>query len=117
LTLWFGLVFMALVVAFTWLTHHTLEDELRNRTWQKDYPEHPDWKLHGSFSEEEVQDISHELMASAVGWSVPLAAFALFGGYWLARHSLRPIANVNRQLQTKNSGNLAEPISLPEVVY
>ena len=114
LTLWFGLVFIGLVAAFTFLTHHTLEDELRNRTWQKDYPDHPDWKLHGSFSDAEVQDISHELMGSVVGWSVPLAIFALFGGYWLARHSLRPIASVNRQLQTKNSGNLAEPISLPE---
>jgi len=115
LTVWFGLVFLGLVAAFTFLTHHTLEDELRNRTWQKDYPDHPDWKLHGSFSEAEVQDISRELMASAVGWSVPLAVIALVGGYWLARHSLRPIASVNRQLQTKNSGNLGEPISLPEM--
>ena len=117
LTVWFGLVFLALVAAFTFLTHHTLEEELRDRNWQKDYPDHPDWKLHGSFSEAEVQDISRELMASAVGWSVPLAVVALLGGYWLARQSLRPIASVNRQLQTKNSGNLGEPISLPEMDY
>jgi len=115
LTVWFGLVFLALVAAFTFLTHHTLEEELRDRSWQKDYPDHPDWKLHGSFSEAEVQDISRELMASAVGWSVPLAVIALLGGYGLARHSLRPIASVNRQLQTKNSGNLGEPIFLPEM--
>ena len=115
LTVWCGLVFLVLVVAFTFLTHHTLEDELRDRTWQKDYPDHPDWKLHGSFSEDEVRDISHELMESVAVWSVPLAALALLGGYWLAQHSLRPIASVNRQLQTKNSGNLGEPISLREM--
>lgn len=115
LTIWFGLVFLALVVTFTLLTHHTLEDELRNRAWQKDYPDHPDWKLHGSFSESEVEDISGELVESAVSWSIPLAVLALLGGYWLAERSLRPIASVNRQLQTKNSGNLGDPISLPEM--
>ena len=115
LTVWFGLGFLAVVVAFTFLTHHTLETELRQKTWQKDYPDHPDWKLHGSFSETEVADISNELLESALVWSVPLVVVALAGGYWLARHSLRPIASVNRQLQIKNSNNLGEPIRLPEM--
>lgn len=114
LTVWFGLVFLAIVAAFTLLSHHTLEMELRQKTWQKDYPEHPDWKLHGSFSEEEVQDISSELIESAMLWVVPLAILALASGYWLAYQSLRPIANVNRQLEAKNSSNLREPIALPE---
>jgi signal transduction histidine kinase len=115
LTVWFGLVFLALVAAFTFLTRHTLETELRQKSWQKDYPDHPDWKLHGSFSEAEVTDITDELMESAMLWSVPLVVAALAGGYWLARHSLRPIVNVNRQLQLKNSDNLGEPIQLPEM--
>jgi hypothetical protein len=65
LAVWFGLVFLALVAAFTFLTRHTLETELRQKTWQKNYPDHPDWKLHGSFSEAEVVDITNELMESA----------------------------------------------------
>ena len=114
LTVWFGLVFLGIVAVFTFLTHRTLEEELRNRTWQKDYPNHPDWKLHGSFSEDEVRDISGELMESAMLWSIPMVVAALFGGYRMAQHSLRPIASVNRQLEAKHLGNLGQPITLPE---
>jgi len=116
LTVWFGLVFLSLVVAFTFLTRHTLETKLRQQTWQNDFPDHPDWKLHGSFLETEVANIvAEELMKSAMIWSVPVVVLALAGGYWLARFSLRPIASVNRQLRTKDSRNLSEPIQLPEM--
>ena len=114
MTVWVGLVFLAIVALFTFLTRHTLEQELRNKNWQNDYPNHPDWKLHGSYSEDEVQDIASALMVSALVWSVPLIITALVGGYWMAHHSLRPIAGVNRQLAKKTSENLAEPIQLSE---
>jgi len=114
LILWFVLTFAVMALAFTALIHYTLESELRNKNWQQDYPDHPDWKLHGSFSEDEVQDISGELVESALLWSLPLALVAIASGYWLAWQSLRPIASVNRQLQAKNTANLGEPITLPE---
>lgn len=114
MTLWFGVVFLALVATFAYMTRNTLEEELRNKNWQNNYPEHPDWKLHGSYSEEEVQDIASELMVSALVWSVPLVITALVGGYWMAHHSLRPIARVNQQLAEKNPENLGKPIELAE---
>ena len=112
MTLWFGIVFLAVVATFTYMTRNTLEQELRNKNWQNSYPDHPDWKLHGSYSEEEVQDISAELMVSALVWSVPLVITALVGGYWMAHQSLRPIARVNQQLAQKNPENLGKPIEL-----
>jgi len=114
LTVWFGLGFLIIAAVFTFLTHHTLKNELEYKIWQKDYPTHPDWKLHGSFSEDEVNDITSELLESALVWSVPLVFIAIAGGYWMARHSLQPIVSVNRQLAEKNPGNLGEPIQLPE---
>jgi signal transduction histidine kinase len=114
MTVWFGIVFLAMVALFTYMTRNTLEEELRDKNWQGAYPDHPDWKLHGSYSEEEVQDISSELMVSALVWSVPLIITALVGGYWMAHQSLRPIARVNQQLATKNPDNLGKPIELTE---
>jgi signal transduction histidine kinase len=115
MTVWFGLVFLAMVALFTFLTRNTLEEELRNRNWQNEYPGHPDWTLHGSYSEEEVQDIASKLMVSALVWSVPLVITALVGGYWMAYQTLRPIARVNQQLAMKNPDNLGKAIELAEV--
>jgi signal transduction histidine kinase len=114
LALWFGVSFLAVTAVFTFVTHWHLEDELRHKTWQKDYPDHPDWTLHGSFSESEVDDILEELIKASLIASIPLVALAAIIGYWLARKSLRPIASVNHQLQMKTPKNLGVPIELPE---
>ncbi|HEX5398442.1 MAG TPA: histidine kinase dimerization/phospho-acceptor domain-containing protein [Verrucomicrobiae bacterium] len=114
MTVWFGLVFLAMAASFTFLIRHTLEQELENRSDPANFPNHPDWKMHGSYSAEEVQDIASALMVSAMVWSFPLIVTALVGGYWMAHHSLRPIAGVNRQLAGKKPENLAEPIRLAE---
>lgn len=116
LTVRFGLMLLILVAAFTCLTRLSLEIELRHQTWQQAFPDHPDWKLQGSFLEAEVGNfVAEKLMESAMIWFVPLVVAALAGGYWLARLSLRPVASVNRQLRAKNSSNLGEPIRLPEL--
>ena len=115
LTLWFGIGFVVITAAFTILIHHTLESELQQKACSKIYPGLPDWRLHDSLTEAEIKDIADELMRSALLWAVPVVLAAVAGGYWIARQSLQPIVNVNRQLQAKNPGNLGEPISLPEV--
>jgi len=115
LALWFGLSFLVVTAVFTLVIHWHLDDELRHKTWQKDYPDHPDWKLHGSYSEAEVDDILEELLRATLIASVPLVALAALIGFWLARKSLRPIASVNHQLQMKTPKNLGVPIELPEV--
>jgi signal transduction histidine kinase len=114
MTVWFGLVFFAVVASFTFLTRHTLEQELREKDLPGNYPNHPNWTLHGSYSEDEVRDIASTLMVSALVWSFPLVITALVGGYWMAHHFLQPIAKVNQQLAAKTPDNLREPIRLPE---
>jgi signal transduction histidine kinase len=114
MTVWFGAAFLAVVALFTVLTRNTLEQELRDPARPNNHPDHPEWKLHGSYSEEEIQDIASELMVSALVWSVPLIITALVGGYWMAHQSLRPIARVNDQLAEKNPDNLGRPIELAE---
>jgi hypothetical protein len=48
LAAWFGMSIVVLLVVFVGFTHHYLETELHNKNWQRDYPTHPAWKLHGS---------------------------------------------------------------------
>jgi len=117
LTLWYGLGFVVVVAVFIYLLHLTLESQLLEKACSKTYPDLPDWKLHDSMTEAEVEQIANNLLKSAFLLLIPILIVAVAGGYWLARQSLRPIASVNRQLQAKNPGNLAEPISLPEMDY
>jgi signal transduction histidine kinase len=117
LTLWYGLGFAVVAAAFIFLLHLTLEKQLLEKACNKPYPLLPDWKLHDSLTEAETKQIADDLLHTAILWLVPVIVIAVAGGYWLARQSLLPIANVNRQLQAKNPGNLGEPISLPEMDY
>lgn len=114
LTLWFTFSFVAVVVVFGTLTYQALDLELRRKSIARDYPTHPDWKLHGSFSKAEVRDIMTELMEKALVFSLPLVGLALAMGYWLARKSIAPIASVNAQLQNIQSKTLQQRITLAE---
>jgi signal transduction histidine kinase len=114
LTLWFTFSFVAVVVVFTTFTYQALDLELRRKSVARDYPDHPDWKLHGSFSREEVRDIMTELMEKALVFSLPLVGLALGMGYWLARKSVAPIASVNEQLRNIQSKTLQQRITLAE---
>ena len=117
LTLWYGFGFLVVAALFIYLMHLTLERQLLEKACNKTYPDLPDWKFHDSLTEAEVHQIADDLLHAALLWLIPVALAAVAGGYWLARQSLRPIANVNRQLEAKNPGNLGEPISLPELDY
>lgn len=114
LALWFSFSLLGIAVVFVTFTYRQLDVELRQKHWQKDYPDHPDWKLHGSFSESEVQDIMAEIVEGWLIYSLPLVVLALVVGYYLAHKSVRPIQNINRQLQTVNSKNLQQRIALSE---
>jgi signal transduction histidine kinase len=115
LAVWFGASFVLVTAVMMLATHHHLERELHDKNWKKDYPDHPDWKLHGSYSEAEIDDILGELMEGALLYGVPLGAGALVLGYWLARKSVRPISSVNRQLAAIDAHNLSQRIHLPEI--
>lgn len=115
LTLWYGLGFVVVAALFIYVLHLTLQTRLLEKACSKIYPDLPNWKLHDSLTEAEVQQISDDLLKSAFLLLIPVVAIAVAGGYWLARQSLRPIASVNRQLAAKNPANLGQPISLPEL--
>lgn len=115
MAVWLGVSFLVVTAAFMFMSYRLLEEELRQKSWQKDYPTHPDWKLHGSYSEAEVQDIMKELFEATLIGGVPLLIATALLGWWLARKSLDPISSVNHQLKTKTSANLCQPINLPEV--
>ncbi|MDB6057446.1 MAG: signal transduction histidine kinase, partial [Verrucomicrobiales bacterium] len=114
LALWFGFSILAITCVFALFTYHQMTVELTQKHWQRDYPDHPDWKLHGSFSEAEVRDIMGELVEGWVGYSLPMIALTLGVGYYIARKSLRPIQSVNEQLQRVSPKNLDQKIVLHE---
>ena len=115
LTLWFGLSLLAMLAIFAAFTYRYLESELHQKNWRTDYPNHPDWKLHGSFSEAEVRDLLGELVETNLAWALPFAGIALLAGYGLARKSLRPIASLNQQLQVIDRHQLSRRIDLAEM--
>lgn len=115
LTVWFASSLVLVLVVFVAFTYRLLEEELHQKSWQRNYPDHPDWKLHGSYSEAEVRDVLSELMETSLAYGIPLALATLLLGYWLASKSVKPIATVNQQLQAIRAPNLSQRIQLPEV--
>ena len=78
LAAWFAVSIVLTTVAMLGVTHLHLKEELMHKSWQQDYPDHPDWKLHGSFSHDEVDDITGELLEGAIMVGMPLALAASF---------------------------------------
>ncbi|HLP75951.1 MAG TPA: histidine kinase dimerization/phospho-acceptor domain-containing protein, partial [Candidatus Paceibacterota bacterium] len=115
LTVWFGVSFIFLTITFAAFSYWYLDSELHKKNWFKDYPEHPDWRIHGSYTEPEIRDILRELVETAMLYTAPLALSALLVGYILARKSVRPITSVNHQLQSIRPPNLSQRIELPEI--
>lgn len=114
LTLWFTLGFVAVTVIHITFTYRRLDLELRKDTFERENEINPNWILHGSYTEEEVENIMEEMLRSSLVVSVPLVLLIVGLGYYLARQSLRPIENLNRQLQAINPGTLGRKVTLPE---
>lgn len=114
LVAWFSISVVLILTAFTGFTYYYLRSELHSKNWQRDYPNHPDWKLHGSYSEAEVADIMEELIGISLLYGIPLSVVAVVIGFMLANKSLRPIAHLNAQLQTIRAPDLSRRIELPE---
>ncbi len=115
LTLWFGISLLVVVTALILAAHRHLDYELRQEKWERTSPERPDWILHGSYSDKEVQDILGELVQFWVIVGVPLVGVALVSAYFIARRSDRPVREVNRQLAGLGPATLAERVKAPDV--
>ena len=115
LTLWFGISLLVVVTGLILAAHRHLDYELRQEKWERTTPERPDWILHGSYSDKEVQDILGELVQFWILVGVPLVGLALVSAYFIARRSDRPVREVNRQLAGLGPTTLAERVKAPDV--
>lgn len=112
LTLWFTLGFVFVTGIQIALTYRRLDLELRKDTFERENKINPNWILHGSYSEEEIEGIMGELLRSSLVVSVPLVALIVALGYYIARQSLRPVEDLNRQLRSVNTGTLSRRVEL-----
>lgn len=114
MTLWFALSTLGVTLVFAVVTYLHLRHELRVERWERSHPERPDFTLHGSYSEEEVDDIAGELLRLSFLYSALAAIAAIFIGERLSRRSLRPIAAIKLQLQSITAATLARRLDPPE---
>jgi len=114
LTLWFALSLLVVVTVLVGSAHWHLDYELRKEKWERTSSAHPDWILHGSFTDKEVHDILGELLQFWLIVGVPVVGLALLAAYFLARQSTKPVRNVNRQLSCLGATTLRQRIQAPD---
>jgi signal transduction histidine kinase len=113
IALWFTLSLLGVLTVFVGITYTHLQHELRVEKWERAHPDNKDWGLHGSYSEAEVDDIAGELWRLSLYYAAPVAALSLVVGYYLAKRSFEPIAEMNRQLQSISAKSLDQRVGLP----
>jgi signal transduction histidine kinase len=115
LTLWFALSLLLVLGLLTISGLWHLDYELRKEKWERVHPSHPDWVLHGSFTDKEVHDILGELLGFWLVIGVPAVGLALLAAFLLARYSMAPVREVNRQLALLGPTTLSQGVKVSEV--
>lgn len=115
IALWFTVSMLIVLGVFAAITYAHLRHELRVERWERAHPQHPDWTLHGSYSEAEVEDIAGELWRLSLLYALPVGMLAFGIGYLLARRSFRPVAELKQQLSAIGARSLGRRIALPAV--
>ena len=111
---WVVLSCILLIGVMTSTAYYQLEEELREGRWDRTHPKIPGWELHNSYSKEEIQDILGELLQTWLWSAGPLIGLSLGAGLLLARRSLRPVHEINRQLADMRANSLHGGIAIPE---
>lgn len=111
---WMVLSCMLIIMVMIYVGHRQLEEELREGHKDKTHPEMPGWHLHNSYAEEEIQDILGEMLEQWALVAVPMVVLSLGAGLLLARRSLRPMHDINRQLEEMRPNSLHGGITIPE---
>lgn len=109
---WFTGSLLAVMTVFIGITYTHLQHELRIEKWEREQPGKQDWTLHGSYSEAEVDDIAGELWRLSLVYALPVTLLALIAGYYLAKRSFQPVAEMNRQLQAISAKSLDQRLTL-----
>ena len=111
---WMVLSCVLIIAVMIFAGHRQLEEELREGHKDKTHPEIPGWTLHNSYSEEEIQEILGEMLEGWALAAVPMVVLSLGAGLLLARRSLRPMHDINRQLEEMRPNSLHGGITIPE---
>lgn len=114
LTAWFTLSLLLIVSALVVSAHWHLDYELRKEKWERSNPKQPDWVLHGSFTDKEVHDILSELLQFWLIVGVPAVGLSLLAAYLLARHSTKPVRQLNSQLTQLGAATLGRRLLAPD---
>jgi two-component system heavy metal sensor histidine kinase CusS len=114
LTVWFASSVLTVGLLFALITYFHLRHELRFEQWQRVHPDNPDFVLHGTYSDAEIDDIAGHILHISLLISLPVAGISLLLGRYLARKSLRPLVSINDQLQQIEAKNLNARILTPD---
>ena len=110
---WSVLTVILILSVLVAAAHWHLDGELRKDRWDRSHPQFPRWVIHGSYTDEEVQDILGELLKVWMWILFPLLAASVAGGYFIAIRSLRPVRRLNRELAALDSSSCARGVQLP----
>ena len=111
---WVVLSSVAMIAVMIYAGHRQLEEELREGRVDPTHPGRAGWTIHNSMAEDEIEDILGEMLETWGLAALPLLALALGGGLLLARRSLRPINDINRQISEMSPNSLHGGITIPE---
>lgn len=103
-----------LLGALLTVTHHHLDEELREDRWDRTHPQFPDWVIHGSYPDEEVGDILGELLHVWLIAGLPVLIGSGLVGFWLARRSVKPIREINHALDALDPTRTSQGLVLRE---
>ena len=111
---WAVLSCMLMISVMIYAGHRQLEEELRAGNKDQTHSEMPGWTLHNSYSEEEIKEILGEMLEEWAMAGVPVLALSLGAGLLLARRSLRPVLDINRQIAAMRPDALHGGITISE---
>lgn len=111
---WVVLSCTLLIGVMVFSAYRQLEEELREGHTDATHPQITGWKLHNSYSEEEIQEILGEMLEIWMWTATPVIGLSLGAGLLLARRSLQPVHDINRQLTGMRPNSLHGDISIPE---
>ena len=103
-----------LILVMMFSAYRQLEEELRAGRRDETHPKVPGWVIHNTYPEEEIEEILGELVKTWLWTAVPLIGLSLGAGLLLARRSLRPVHDINRQLDAMRPDSLHGGITIPE---
>lgn len=102
IAVWFVASAMVLIVILMTSTYLQIEEELSDTEVDETHPARADWNIHNSYHESEIRDIMQELLRTWMWVGAPVLGLSIGAGLLLARRSLQPVNEVNRQLEAMN---------------